>query len=318
MIVPCPPDLFAFRQRPVTWMLVGLNCALFFVFFVFSQRAAFPEILQRENLETGGRLFFQEILFLPAERAYQVPDWVLAGKRDSAFHLQQVGFYSIQQSDFLSHVSERKWQGDPVAIIRFQQAVEKFRDQGNSDSLKVFGLTASHPRLLSWITYQFSHLDIVHLFSNMVFLLLVGVVIEGISSGAFLLAVYMLGGLGGALLFVLLFPYGTTPMVGASGAVSALLAFYGVVLGRQRARFFYFVFPTRGLQGFIWLPALIVFPLFLISDLTALLAAPPGWTSGVAHSAHVGGALIGVGMGLVFRQWSTKRSHRRLTAALGS
>jgi hypothetical protein len=88
------------------------------------------------------------------------------------------------------------------------------------------------------------------------------------------------------------------PMLGASGAVAAVLAMFAVRFYRNRVRIFWilgiwwrgtFTMPSLWAVG-IW------FALELLSGFLTLRGG-----SGVAHWAHIGGFLFGVGMGFVMR-----------------
>ncbi|MGE5555873.1 MAG: rhomboid family intramembrane serine protease [Methanocella sp.] len=73
------------------------------------------------------------------------------------------------------------------------------------------------------ITSMFIHADIVHLFGNLLFLLIFGLRAEEMFSLPEYLGVYFLGGLAGNLLYLLFGPLGV-PAVGASGAIFAIFA----------------------------------------------------------------------------------------------
>jgi len=73
------------------------------------------------------------------------------------------------------------------------------------------------------ITSMFIHADIVHLFGNMLFLLIFGLRAEEMFSLPEYLSVYFIGGLTGNLLYLLFGPL-TVPAVGASGAIFAIFA----------------------------------------------------------------------------------------------
>jgi len=79
------------------------------------------------------------------------------------------------------------------------------------------------------------------------------------------------------------------------------LAFYCIAEPRLRVRFAYFISPVQGHFGFIYLPTLLIAPLFLLSDFGSLLATPEGLGGGVAYSAHIGGTLIGSILAITWR-----------------
>jgi len=134
------------------------------------------------------------------------------------------------------------------------------------------------------ITSMFAHFKFMHILLNMLMLFFVGRMFEQIYDGKRLLYTYLLGGLaGGALEIIahLIFPsmYGQySSVVGASGAVMALFIFLG--FSQPNLKVTLFVFPPIRL---IWIA------LFYIAlDFFRL-----GTNDGVAHFAHLGGAIIG-------------------------
>ena len=135
------------------------------------------------------------------------------------------------------------------------------------------------------ITSMFAHFGFMHIFLNMLMLYFIGRMFEQIYDGKKLLYTYLLGGLaGGALEIVahLLFPgmYGQyTSVVGASGAVMALFILIGFSQPQLRVNLFG-ILPIR----IMWLALL-----YFVLDFVRL-----GTNDGVAHFAHIGGALVGL------------------------
>ncbi|MES3037233.1 MAG: rhomboid family intramembrane serine protease, partial [Bdellovibrionota bacterium] len=104
---------------------------------------------------------------------------------------------------------------------------------------------------------------------------------------------------GGALIFSQDGMGSLIPMVGASASVSAMIAFVAVNRRDSGLRYFYFISPWRGWHGFIFLPAWLLIPFYLISDITAYLTRSGEQVTGIAHSAHLGGSLVGALVGLM-------------------
>jgi len=135
------------------------------------------------------------------------------------------------------------------------------------------------------ITSMFAHFGLLHIFLNMLMLYFIGRMFEQLYDGKKLLYTYLLGGLAGGTLEIvahLAFPgmYDQyESVVGASGAVMALFMLIGFSQPQLKVNLFG-VLPIR----IIWL-ALIYFAL----DFIRL-----GTNDGVAHFAHIGGALVGI------------------------
>lgn len=140
---------------------------------------------------------------------------------------------------------------------------------------------------------MFLHLNVTHILSNMVTLILVGPAVELMLGKGRFLALYLIGGLGGGVLSYLLSPANELG-VGASGAIFAVMGAY-VVLARRRG------VPLSPV------PALIIINLVL--DFTGVLG-------NVNWLAHVGGLIIGVLLGLAYEAATHLRSRPQALAAV--
>ena len=106
------------------------------------------------------------------------------------------------------------------------------------------------------------------------------------------LVFYLLGGLIAGLLHVYSEPMSKIPMVGASGAISAVLGAYVILYPRARVRTLFWFFI---LIRIIDIPAFLYLGVwFLIQVLSA------GGGGGIAWYAHIGGFLAGLTLQMVF------------------
>lgn len=130
------------------------------------------------------------------------------------------------------------------------------------------------------VTYMFLHSGISHLFFNMLALLFFGIAVERtIGSKEFLLMYFLTGTLCGILSLAVYFFSGVhVALVGASGAIYAILLAYAVIF--PRARIF--------IWGIIPVPAPI---LVLVYAIIALANQFYG-VSGVAHLTHLAGFAV--------------------------
>ncbi|MBY0559274.1 MAG: rhomboid family intramembrane serine protease [Hyphomicrobium sp.] len=155
----------------------------------------------------------------------------------------------------------------------------------------------------SWITHMLVHADITHLMFNSAWMLAFGSVLCARLGGGRFLAFSIAGGMCGALLFLFLNPELLAPVIGASGAISAMMG------GVMR-----FLFPAidRG-EGYLLreqpsaIPALtlrgalrdkriiLVSAAFLAINLLAIIGFGKfGEEGDIAWEAHVGGYLFGL------------------------
>lgn len=147
---------------------------------------------------------------------------------------------------------------------------------------------------LSLITMMFLHGGIGHLLGNMWFLWLFGDNVEDRLGHGLYLAFYLMGGLAAAACHWWSAPTSVIPVIGASGAIGAVLGAYAVTypLARVRCLLFIIIFFT-----FVDLPALVVLGLWvLLQLLEAFGSLHLGVDGGVAWWAHVGGFAAGAAL----------------------
>lgn len=300
MIIPYPVELKEIHKLPVTTMLVCLNIFLFVIYFSGHDSAIYSSpLLQADGLAMTGRMYQQYIQDSGNER--ERPEWVREIRNEDRGQLGVLGAYALRDNQFISLAKAFNFVGDSVRIAEWKENVEKYQAEYQKSILTKFGLSAQSKGPIAWLTYQFSHSNWMHLFSNVIYLLFIGAAVEMVAGSAALLAVYVLGGIGGGIAYTFADPYSITPVIGASACVSALLAFYCVVEMRKRVRYFYFVFPRPNMFGPIYLPTLLIVPLFLVADFASLWSSPVGLGGGIAYSAHIGGSLIGILIGILYR-----------------
>src|SRR5262245_42494338 len=166
-------------------------------------------------------------------------------------------------------------------VIAFFLKLTLFFDQR---FLGQFGFSTDHFWARPWtlLTYQFVHSSILHLAFNLLALYFFGPPVEARLGGRRFIGFYLLCGLGGALLAMLLVPLvGDQLVVGASGAI----------LGVAVAFAWYWpdapvlVFPFPEPFAAKWL---VIFTIG-ISIVLAWLSAATGVSDGVSHLAHLGG-----------------------------
>ncbi len=134
------------------------------------------------------------------------------------------------------------------------------------------------------ITYGFLHFDFLHILFNMLWLYWFGQFVLNLFTGKRLLTVYLLGAFFGGLLFMLaysLFPVFAESngyLIGASGAVTAIMIFIATYAPNTEVRLFSFTIKLWHIALFLFLFDLVRIP-----------------TSGNAGGlmAHVGGAIFG-------------------------
>ncbi len=183
-------------------------------------------------------------------------------------------------------------------------------------------VTAKPPVLVSAVTAMFLHANIAHLISNLLFLWVFGNNIEDTLGHLPYLAFYLLGGLAATFVFALLNADTVLPLLGASGAVAAVLGAYLVLYPRALVHTYvpfplYLLaglVPTARIRGFFLFFAIVSFPAWLVLvgwfGLQFVSASSPA-AGGVAYAAHVTGFAGGAAVVLLLDLW------RRTTSSGG-
>lgn len=152
--------------------------------------------------------------------------------------------------------------------------------------------------LISLLSCMFLHGGWLHLIGNMWFLWIFGNNVEDRLGRIVFLIFYLLGGLAASGCHWLVDQQSPVPVIGASGAVAAVLGAYAITWpwARVHTLVFLFVFIT-----IIDLPALFVLGIWFLGQLLeGNRALNLGITGGVAWWAHVGGFVAGTVLMPVF------------------
>lgn len=151
------------------------------------------------------------------------------------------------------------------------------------------GMTAV-PAPLTLLTSLFVHGGWLHLMLNLLFLLIVGRMVEWVVGPARLVGIFVVGGVAGGLLQTLVSPDSTLPVIGASGAIAAVFACYATLFARSRAnaRTFFGVTISSEFLTALWFAAV-----WIGLQLMTGVAFNAGG-GGIAIWAHIGGFVAGL------------------------
>ena len=153
-------------------------------------------------------------------------------------------------------------------------------------------LLFSEWQLWTLITYIFVHGDIFHIAFNLIFIASLGKIVLGLIGVRKFLALFLLSGIFGALIHVLVASR-DLPLVGASASAFGLLAAVGILIPNQVFHVLLFmIIPIRCRPKHLAMGIIIVEIVFIIIDKLAINQQIP-FVSGIAHGAHLGGALVG-------------------------
>lgn len=138
---------------------------------------------------------------------------------------------------------------------------------------------------ITLLTSTFLHAGWLHLAANMIYLGVFGFPLERRIGGVWYAAVYLVSAVAGSLAYIAAQPFSATPAVGASGAVSGVIA--------ARVMLFLHVIESG--------PILLLLFLWLVSQLLAGIAFLTT-TTGIVWWAHLGGFASGLVLAPVVRQ----------------
>jgi rhomboid family protein len=141
------------------------------------------------------------------------------------------------------------------------------------------------------LTSMFVHGNVLHLVSNLVYLWVFGVGVEAALGALRFLAFYFASGLGAHAAQFLANQHASMPTVGASGAISGLLAAYLLRYPRARVRSLLFLFV---ILRWVRVPASLLIGYWLLIQILNGAAELGGMGSGgVAWFEHLGGFFAG-------------------------
>lgn len=168
---------------------------------------------------------------------------------------------------------------------------------------RVSGMFTLSPAVPVWATpvsALFLHGGLFHLGLNLLMLGFCGRYVEVALGARGLVVLYLAGAYCAAAGQYLLGPLETSPMIGASGAISALLGAYALLYGERRQ-----TVANRRLNAVVnvlWLAAAWIGLQVLVG-----LALSDG-TTGIAIGAHIGGFLAGLALARPLLLWRYRRA----------
>ena len=142
------------------------------------------------------------------------------------------------------------------------------------------------PALLTPLTATLVHSGLIHLGFNLLIFVWCGTAVERVIGKSGLILLYLVGAYAAALAQWAMDPMGTVPMVGASGAISAVMGAFALSFGRAKAF-------TSNLRVNRWINVVWLLAAWIVLQLMM------GWLAGgqgylLATPAHVGGFAAGL------------------------
>jgi membrane associated rhomboid family serine protease len=146
-------------------------------------------------------------------------------------------------------------------------------------------------------THMFSHGSIGHIFFNMFALFMFGKTLENVWGPKRFLNFYLLSGIGAAVVHLAVQYYmgGYAPAVGASGAVMGVLVAFAYLFPNTELFILFIPFPIKAKWAVIG---------YVLIDLFGGIANVSG--DNIAHFAHLGGALTGFILVLIWNKGNSR------------
>ena len=162
------------------------------------------------------------------------------------------------------------------------------------------------PFYLTFFTAMFVHGGLLHIASNMIYLVVFGDNVEDLMGPVLYIFFYLLCGLAASVAQIAADPTSMIPNVGASGAIAGVLAGYLLLLPTGTVRILFFLPPFSRIAR---IPALFFISLWFILQIFggAMSLGSTSESGGVAYWAHVGGFLAGLALAFVYKQIMRRR-----------
>ncbi len=196
------------------------------------------------------------------------------------------------------------------------------RTQSDTPEVRRYLLYPDNPEVITFFSSMFMHAGWQHLLGNMVFLWVFGNALNDSFGHVGYLAFYLAGGMVASIGFLVI--SGAGPVLGASGAISAVTGAFLVLFPRVRVTvlmIFFYIIPME-ISSLVFLLLQFIWNVYQV-------AQEGGGT--VAYSAHAAGYVYGIGMAVLLlavrllprdvydllslvRTWRRRQGYRRMVS----
>ena len=155
--------------------------------------------------------------------------------------------------------------------------------------------------LVTPLTATLLHAGIFHLLFNLIIFAVCGRAVEGALGPAGLVILYVVGAYAAAAGQFAMDPYSPYPMVGASGAISAVIGAYAMLFGRNRVQ-------VSDPRLALWLNVLWLLVAWVVLQVALAIVLGAGSGLVLAVGAHVGGFVAGVILARPLLLWRYRKA----------
>jgi membrane associated rhomboid family serine protease len=285
LIIPVSrrPD---WRKPPVvTLLLILINVLVFFG----------PQS-RDERIVFEAHEYYEESILRRIESPRYVKYLEGAGEAEKAKRLSGSPWFLVLRAmqvdaKFMKRLREGKIvRPDEAEYAEWRRARDHFDRMLGRTTLARYAFKSAQPTLAGLIGHMFLHGDFGHLLGNMAFLFVVGYMVEETLGRWRYFLFYLLSGIGSCVCYAAIGTPTMIPGIGASGAISGVMAMYVALYGMRRIRFFYWILVYF---DFFRAPAIIMLPFWIGKELYQYLS---DHGSMVNYLAHLGGFLTGAAL----------------------
>lgn len=196
-------------------------------------------------------------------------------------------------ANVLAYVLEAASGSEPALIASFAVIPGEFFQALGAGAATGTGDAIAIPEIATLLSYMFLHGDLIHLGGNMLFLWVFGDNVEDALGHFRFLLFYFACAAAGAFAHGIAIPDSQVPLIGASGAISGIVAAY--LMLHPRVKVWILAFARIPLR----VPAYVALVLWIVFQFAMLIAAGE---ENVSFAAHVGGIIAGAILVVVMRR----------------
>jgi membrane associated rhomboid family serine protease len=291
LIIPLTGKISKRNPPLITMAIILVNC---FVYFVLQSHDG-------ERYSQAMRFYFDSGLGKIEAARYQIYLREAPGEKDTVQTQEELNEAAVtrlcanmQQDDVFMEKLLRDEIITPTdqEYAKWKSLRKEYEGTISKTVVQRYGFKPAEKSVLTSFTCMFLHGGFMHLLGNMIFLWLVGCVLELGCGRVFYVFLYLLTGILSALLFGLIYADSQTPLVGASGAISGLMGAYTLLYGKRKIRVFYSIVVFY--FNYTKVPAILLLPIWIGQEIYQLFF---GGASQVAYVAHIGGLASGAALG---------------------
>lgn len=292
LIIPLTGKI-SWRNPPaVTICIILINCLIFF-YFQSDEKEIFHQANEYYFESELAKIEVYRYIEYAKQNLKNIPDLQKHQELDEEtlvrYHIEMDKDY-----DFLKRLrNDEIITGKDPVYAKWKRLRSVYEEKLSKVVFINYGFRPAYKSLTTSFTYMFLHGGFGHLLGNMIFLWIVGCVLELGCGRVLYTGIYLVGGLLSVGLFWLVYIQSTVPLVGASGAIAGLMGTFTVLFGKKRVNIFY----SLGFYfNYVKVPAIILLPMWIGNELYQLFFSG---ISQVAYVAHIGGLTGGAILGFI-------------------